>query len=254
MNASAKRWMLVLLTFIAAGSVFLLPPIAQSLTYHDFADKRTVLGISNFANVISNFPFLLVGLAGLRSVERSTVPKSLGTIYIVLFLGIFLTGFGSAYYHYNPDNNTLVYDRIPLSIVFMALLSATVAELIDYKTGVVLWVPLVLLGVASVWWWHYGEERGHGDLRLYGLVQFYPMVFIPLILWLFYDPAYKSALRPLAWVVLWYGVAKVCELLDKSIYSVTGVISGHTLKHLAAAMSTWYLVVMFRRKYEKHGP
>ncbi len=226
MRVENKRWLLLLLTLVAIGSIFILHPIAQSLSYHDFADKRMLWGIPNFANVFSNAPFLFVGMAGIFSLCNTKVPGGIVWVYGVLFLGILFTGLGSAYYHYAPDNDSLVYDRIPLSIVFMALLSATVAELIDYKTGIRLLVPLVLLGVASVWWWHYGEQHGQGDLRLYGLVQFYPMLFIPLILWLFYDPSYRSAMRPLGWVVIWYAVAKVCELLDKEIYADTGLISG----------------------------
>jgi hypothetical protein len=79
-------------------------------------------------------------------------------------------------------------------------------------------------------------------------VQFYPVLFIPLLLWLFYNPAYRGAILSLVGVVVWYVIAKGMEVLDKQLYEAIGV-SGHTLKHLAAAVSTVYLVQMFRRKY-----
>jgi ceramidase len=216
----------------------MLHPIPQSLSYHDFADKRALWQIPNFANVVSNAPFLFVGMAGLLSFRKIKAPGKMGWVYRVLFLGILLTGLGSAYYHYGPSDDTLVYDRIPLSIVFMALLSATLSEFVSHRLGIYLLIPLVFLGIFSVWWWHFGALHGRGDLRLYGFVQFYPMLFIPLILWLFYDPRSRSTLRRLGMVVIWYAIAKVFELLDRPIYEATGIISGHSLKHLAAAVST----------------
>lgn len=199
--------------------------------------------------MLSNLPFLFVGVYGLYTLYRAKPPRGIAAIYFALFLGIILTGLGSAWYHYAPDNDRLVFDRIPMTLVFMALLSGTIAELVNYKFGVGLLPPLLLIGVASVLWWHFSELGGHGDLRLYGLVQFYPMVFIPLILWLFYDPRQKRAIISLCWVVVWYGIAKVLEAKDKDIFAFTGFVSGHTLKHLAAGVSTWYLVRMFQWKY-----
>jgi hypothetical protein len=35
-----------------------------------------------------------------------------------------------------------------------------------------------MAGLGSVLWWHEGEVRGHGDLRPYALVQFYPLVAV----------------------------------------------------------------------------
>ncbi|HZE84829.1 MAG TPA: ceramidase domain-containing protein [Puia sp.] len=239
------------LTLIAVVAVFLLAPIPQDIAFHNFADHRPFLGISNFGDVASNLAFLVVGITGLVLLRKARLPAGMSAIYAVLFTGIILTGLGSAYYHTAPDNDRLVYDRIPMTIVFMSLFSATVAELIDQKAGVGLLVPLVLTGIISVLYWHYGELTGNGDLRLYFLVQYYPMLFIPLILWLFYRPGQNQGVRELVWVVVWYVIAKVLEHFDKEIYAAIKVISGHSLKHLAAAMATWWLVRMFRMKYIK---
>lgn len=242
-----RIWLLVGLSMVAVGVLFMLAPVPQALSYHVFADQRSLWGIPNFGNVVSNVPFLFVGAAGLKAIGKAKVSGSVALMYGVLFAGVLLTGFGSAYYHWHPDNDTLIWDRIPMTLVFMSLLAATVAELVDRRAGLVLLGPLLVLGVGSVLWWHYTELQGHGDLRFYGLVQFYPVLFIPVLLWLFYDPAHRPAILSLAWVVIWYGVAKVAEVLDRPIYEAVG-ISGHTVKHLAAAVSTGYLVQMFRRK------
>ena len=237
-----KLYFLGLLTVLAVAGVYAIPHIPQSVTYHNFCDTRTLAGIPNFANVISNLPFVIVGLIGLLSVKRSAAPRNIAVIYIFLFAGIILTGFGSAYYHRYPDNNTLVFDRLPMTIVFMSLLAAVAGESIGAGIGRGALAPLLLTGIASVLWWHHTELTGSGDLRLYVLVQYYPMILIPAILILFPPPAGRLSWTPLLYAAAWYGIAKVCEQFDCSIYSSLGFVSGHSLKHLAAAISTGFLV------------
>jgi Ceramidase len=226
----------------------LLRPIPQVISYHNFADKRSFFGIPNFLNVISNFPFIIVGIIGLSFVKQSKASRDTKIMYGFLFFGIFLTGLGSAYYHYCPNNNSLVFDRLPMTIVFMALLSATLADGINPKLGMAMLFPLIFFGICSVAWWHYTELHGAGDLRAYILAQFYPVVFIPLILVLFPQASTNRGIRQLVWVVIWYILAKLLEQFDQAIFSATGFVSGHTLKHLAAAVATWYLVRLFKEK------
>lgn len=248
MNQHTKKALLLFLTIIAVSGVFFLHPIRQSLAYHDFADKRTFFNIRNFFNVVSNLPFLFVGTVGLLAIGRCSLATQELHIYFALYLGVFLTGLGSAYYHWLPNNNTLVWDRIPMTLVFMSLLSATVAAFINRHLGIIVFWPTMVLGIASVLWWHYGDLRGHGDLRLYGFVQFYPAVFIPLIVFLFQDRSRIATFRLLLWAIAWYAIAKLCEYADSTIYRLLG-ISGHTLKHVAAAISTWFLVKMFGERH-----
>jgi hypothetical protein len=252
MKRSSRIWVLLAISLVSLAAIYLQAPIAQPISFHQFADTRSLFGIPNFGNVVSNLPFLVVGFYGLGTVLRSSVSAAIRLIYITLFIGVVLTGLGSAYYHWNPNNDTLVWDRIPMTIVFMSFLSATVTELVSRRLGGWLLIPLLALGIGSVLWWHYTETIGRGDLRLYFWVQFYPMLVIPLLLWLFYAPVVKTILPCLVWIVVWYVIAKGFEQLDFPIYHAIGV-SGHTLKHLAAAMSTVYFVVLFRRRYGKAG-
>jgi len=240
-----KHCLLAGLTVVSVLAVLLLGPMAQPLVFHRFAGAGKVLGVPNGANVLSNILLLVVGFVGLVSVGRGAGRRGVAMLYGVLFLGVALTGVGSAWYHLRPDNGRLVWDRMPMTIVFMALLSVVVAEFISRRLGVVLLVPLVVVGVGSVWLWHFTEEWGFGDLRLYYWVQFYPMVMIPVILGL-YGSGRKGMVRPLVWVVIWYAVAKVLEWKDWEVYRGIGV-SGHTLKHIAAGVSAGYFVVLFRR-------
>jgi len=199
---------------------------------------------------LRGFPYRQFIIAAVVFVHKETAvsayPQQIGP------LPGYITGFGSAYYHWHPDNDRLVWDRVPMTIVFMSLLAATVAELVDRRLGMGLLFPIVAVGVASVLYWHWSELHGRGDLRWYGFVQFYPMVLIPLLIWLYWSPAHKPAIRSLAWVVAWYVVAKILEVPDRQIYDLIG-ISGHTLKHFAAAMSTAYFVQLFGRRYRRLG-
>lgn len=251
MTTRQKLILLGFLTLIVIVVLLLLKPMPQDPTYHHFADSRLLWGIPNFANVVSNFLFLVVGVKGLLLLRRSSAAVGMMWIYGVIFLGIFLIGCGSAYYHWRPDNERLIYDRLPMTLVFMGLLSATIGEMIDYRAGFYLLVPLLVLGIFSVLWWHYTESIGRGDLRLYGLVQFYSVILISLILVLFSGQVGNNGAGQLRWVVVWYIIAKLCEKFDKQIFSALGFISGHSIKHMAAAVATWYLAKMFRMKYPK---
>jgi len=252
-SLSNRGLILVALTILVTVGVWMAGAIPESGVYHDFADKRYLWGIPHFLNVISNLPFIIAGIMGLITVRKAAVPEPLSLIYAVLFTGVWLTGLGSAWYHLDPDNDTLVYDRIPMTIVFMSLLSATLSEFVSLRLGGILLGPLLIIGVASVLWWHYTETQGAGDLRLYILVQYYPMLLIPMILILFPAAGYRRGVPQLVRVVIWYVIAKACDLLDRGIYVFTGFISGHTLKHLAAAAATFYLVRLFQSKHQSHG-
>jgi hypothetical protein len=249
MQRATRIFILIVLTVVCIIVVLLLKPMPQDTAYHQFADQRTIAGIPYFANVLSNLPFLIVGFYGLSIIKKSQAPLSIKKMYAVLFAGIFLTGLGSAYYHLAPSNARLVFDRIPMTIVFMAFLSATIAAWIDIKTGAFLLIPLLLLGIASVLWWYHTELNNAGDLRFYGFIQFYPILLAPFIFILFASPEKSRGLRLLIWVIAWYGVAKIFETWDIPVYKHSGFISGHSLKHIAAAAATWYIVQFFKKKY-----
>jgi len=249
LNRKIKYGLWIALTIVAVIAVFIHAPISQDRTYHDLADKRVILGIPNGCNVLTNIPFIVIGIVGIAQLRKTSIYRGMSMVYGILFAGIFFTGWGSAWYHLAPDNNTLVWDRIPMTLAFMSLLSATISEHISVKLGSRLLWPLLLIGIGSVLYWHYTERAGMGDLRLYGVVQFYPLFFIPFILLLFPAPAFNRGLRQFIGVLGWYTLAKVFEYFDKEVYHLTHFISGHSLKHLAAAAATWYLIRMFQINY-----
>jgi hypothetical protein len=208
-----RNTILALTACIAVG-LFLIfaPPLHQIESYHDFADRRTLFGIPDFWDVISNLPFLVVGLLGLTRF-RDQASR-------ILFLGIFFTAIGSAYYHLAPDNARLFWDRLPMTIAFMSLFAIAINK--RRMT-----VPFVLLGFISVAWW-----RVTDNLWLYGLVQFGTMATLLVI---------AARREPGLWPVFtFYGLSKVAEHFDKPIYSMFP-LSGHTIKHLLAGIATWFV-------------
>lgn len=248
MNASSKSCLLVGMVLMAIIGVLLLDRIPQDLAYHAFADQRAFAGIPNLFDVLSNLPFLVVGLAGIYSLsgQQLQLDRELRPAVVVFFLGVVLTAFGSAFYHLQPDNATLVWDRLPMTLAFMGLVAFVIGEYVRIDFGRALLWPLLVLGVGSVVWWQYTEKIGSGDLRFYGLVQFLPMLLLPLVL-LLYPPRWSRGTG--YWIVgSWYLLAKLLEFFDRTIFDLTGLISGHTLKHLAAAMAAWWLLRMLRRR------
>ena len=232
-----RRHSLAFLLGLAAVSMLALlfvPPIPQPQAYHQFADQRTLFGIPNFWNVVSNLPFVLVGALGLKFLHRDL---SAG----VFFLGVFLTGFSSSYYHWRPNDAGLFWDRLPMTFAFMAILANVIEERIDPRVGRVLLWPLVALGVVSLLVW-----LKFDDLRLYGWVQFFPCVALPLIFVLL-PPKYTGTAY---WFVGagFYVLAKLLEHFDAAIYSALQVMSGHALKHVAAACACAAILLAFETR------
>jgi hypothetical protein len=211
-----------------------VPPISQSQIYHDFADARTVLGLPNFWNVVSNLPFLLVGALGLWTVRRDPSVR-------LFFAGVFLTGFSSSYYHLHPDDAHLFWDRLPMTVAFMAILANVIGERIDARAGRLSLWPLIALGFVSLIVW-----LATGDLRLYGWVQFFPCVALPLM-FLLLPPKYGGTGYWFA-AAGFYLLAKLFELFDAEVYSALRIMSGHPLKHLAAAGACFMIYLAFRKR------
>ncbi|MGA2346803.1 MAG: hypothetical protein ABSF93_12410 [Candidatus Sulfotelmatobacter sp.] len=242
---------LLLLTpaVVLAIIALLLPPIPQPLAYHHFADQRSFLSIPNFGDVISNLPFALVGLCGLIFLrkprpEKFSDPRE-RSLYLVMFAGLILTAFGSAYYHLAPGNARLVWDRIPIMMVFMALLAAVIAERVGVQAGLWLFPILEAGGIGSVLVWRAGELHGHGDLRFYAAVQVYAILVLLLLL-LF--PANYTRSSDFAVVVGFYVLAKILEESDRQVFALGHIVSGHTLKHLAAATAGYWILRMLQKR------
>ena len=217
------------------GGLLLLPPITQDQSYHQFADQRTILGIPNFWNVVSNLPFLAVGAAGLRRFRDDPAT-------VVFFLGVFLTGIGSSYYHWNPNDDTLFWDRLPMTLAFAAILCAR-------RRGT-------------------RERKGRGHSAVAGarnrLVQLVVVALDRRSAALLLGAVLSRSCSGIAvsgctppkytgtsyWIAAGalYALAKVFEFTDEAIYSANGLLSGHTLKHLAAAAACFAILRYFQTR------
>lgn len=242
---------------IAVGTGFglaalLLPPLAQPLSYHDFADKRVLFGIPHALDVATNLPFLVVGLAGLAfllgspHVKTAFAANSEKWPFILFFLAVTLTSAGSAYYHLAPDNARLVWDRLPMSVGFMALLCALIAERVSLSAGLRLLLPLAALGLTSVGYWRWSTLAGSENLLPYLAVQFGTAALVLLIAALFPSPYTRE--RDVYWVAALYFAAKVAECLDAGLFALGGILSGHSLKHLLAAGAAYRLLRMLQTR------
>jgi hypothetical protein len=233
MPASAVKRDLPIAVFVglmaaSLGGLLLLSPIPQDQSYHQFADQRTIFGIPNFWNVVSNIPFLAVGATGLRRCHDDAAT-------VAAFLGVFLTGIGSSYYHWDPNDNTLFWDRLPMTLSLMAIFALAVEERVNARAGAIVLWPSLAIGLFSLLLW-----RLSNDLRLYFWVQFFPGI---AVIWFF-------LLRPGTYTGTWYWIvavmlyllAKVFEFTDEPIFSAGNVLGGHALKHLAAAAACYVIL------------
>lgn len=249
----AKTGIIVFIAAAASALTFSLPPIPQPQAYLNFADTRTWLGIPNFGDVVSNIAFVVVGVLGLRRLSiywkdtnRFADPKE-AIPFLIAFTGLILVGPGSAYFHWAPSNESLVWDRLPISLVIMAFLSTIIAERIHLKTGLFLLPILLLAGIISVVYWGVTESAGRGDLRPYILTLFLPILVIPVLLLLF--PPRYTGVPIIVEILIGYGVARVFEHYDHWVFEMTnGAISGHSAKHLVMAWAAWGYVRYMRSR------
>ncbi|SFO15557.1 Ceramidase [Nitrosospira briensis] len=254
MSDRHRLWMLSILSVGMLLLAALVPPIPQPVEYHQFADQRSYFDIPNFFNVVSNGAFLLVGMAGLGFLLHSRgahaanafVEPSERWPYLVLFLNVTMVCIGSAYYHLAPDNERLMWDRLPIAIGIMALLAATLSERVSPKVGLRLLPVLIAIGLGSVMHWHWSEQRGDGNLNFYIVAQFYSILLIILLAIYFRSRYARGADIYIALAI--YAVAKLAEIADRAIYDFGQVISGHTVKHLLAAGAIYWVLRMLRKR------
>lgn len=253
MTIRQRAGMALWLFAVCVAGACMVNPVAQPLGYHQFADQNPHLGIPHFWNVISNLPFLWVGWVGWQlTVKSASDPERFLTRkeshpYLVAFFGIALVALGSAWYHLDPNNRSLFWDRLPITVGFMGVLSALIAERIDVGWGLKLLPVFVLTGIASVVYWSWTESMGQGDLRPYALVQFFPMVLLPMMLIGY--PARYDGVRYLFGLFAGYGIAKALEATDGWVFDMTGgMMSGHALKHLVASAACYSLVLYIKHR------
>jgi hypothetical protein len=243
--------LIIAVSLLSVTVLCFLPPIPLGPGYHDFTDKRIFLRIPNYLDVLSNIPFMVVGLWGLlwllrRSSKPSFAIQQERIPYFVFFAGVALTGAGSFWYHMAPGNSRLPWDLMPMTCSFLSILASIIMERISVKAGLRVLLPLLVFGVASVAYWYLTERQGHGDYRFYLFVQFFPPLLIALIIALF--PARYTGTRYLVVAFIFFVLAKLFELFDKQIYLFTHMISGHSLKHITAGAACYWILRMLQKR------
>ena len=240
---------IVALTVVAVAAALLLPAVRQPLEYHDFADQRHAHGIDNFLDVVSNAGFLVFGVIGLVIIGKGRAcferPAERWP-YIIFFAGLVLTAAGSGYYHLAPNNETLFWDRLPMTIAFMGLVAAQIVDRISVRAGLVLLPPALLIGAASVIYWLITERMGAGNVIPYGILQAYTILVVLLLA--IVNPSRYTRGNDIYWVFAWYALAKVLETFDEDVLALSGMLSGHTLKHVAAAFAGFSVCRMLLKR------
>ena len=243
-----KKKISILISLFAVSFIAMMffGKIEQTQSYHNFADNRTFFGIPNFFDTVSNLLFSFVGMTGSWFVYKN-VRKEARYSWLTLFAGVTLVSFGSGYYHWNPNDSTLVWDRLPLIMGFMGLFSALLTEFINPKLEKFLLVPAVLLGALSVLYWHYV-----GDLRFYIWLQAVTLLAITAVI-IMYQGRFTLR-RYLLYTFGFYILSKFAEFSDRTIYSATNnILSGHTLKHILAALAVFSVYLMLKRRDTREG-
>ncbi|MBT4066838.1 MAG: hypothetical protein HOE76_06435 [Euryarchaeota archaeon] len=240
MNAK-QLYIASLLSFIAIAIAY--GPIPQPQEYHDFADDREFWSIPNTFDVMSNLVIIFPGIVGLAFVHErrgsSDIPVDETSIHITLFAGMILTFAGSVWFHLDPNDSTMFWDRLGMSVVIGSCISLIINDMLDRNLAAKIHIPILLASIISVIWWPVFD-----DLRIYFIVKHQPFIIFPILL-LFGTRLYNK-ISGYYWGLSMFALATLFEFTDQLIFNLTGFISGHTLKHISAGIGLWFLMVMVR--------
>lgn len=219
------------------------PAVIQPASYHEFADTRTLLGVPNALDVLTNAAFAIVAVAlldALRRVRAGLAPAQTAAL-AVLALGLIATALGSGVYHLRPNDLGLALDRVGMSLAFGGVIGVAAAERFPARIALGLGILATIGGLSGT-----AGALASGDIWVWSLVQGGGALFIAASLVLTPN---ASALGVRWWpVLLAYAAAKALEGLDAPVLAVTGgLISGHSLKHLVAAAAILPIVLALRR-------
>lgn len=228
---------------VLATALLLAPPQPEPASFRVFIDERAFFGIPRFWNVVSNLPLLFVGVWGLYVVARADGPTFAEPVekwpYGFCFAAVAAAGIGSTWFHLAPDADRLMWDRLPIALGFVALLAGVIADRASVRAGLQALAPLLVAGAGSVLYWRWSMVHGAENIVPYAVVQYGALAAIVTL------AARRSRYTrgaDLFVVAAAYAAAKAFEVLDLPIYELGGLVSGHTLKHLLAALAVGWLV------------
>lgn len=219
------------------------PHVAQHAYYHAFADQRTLWGVPCALDVLSNLAFALLGAWGLlrlygqptSTAHAAGSQRNLATLF---FAGLVLTAVCSTAYHLHPNDVGLAIDRLGMVSAFAGLLGLAVADRISARAGLWVATAVLALGPIAVLVW-----ATTGNLLPWSVLQGGGMVLIVVLA--LRSPVGGAWGIPLAAVIAWYVLAKLLELGDHAVFAATqGWVSGHSLKHVCAAMAAWPVIAL----------
>ncbi len=244
LSAPVRHGLLLALAGTLAAVILAQGPLAQDQQFHHFADTAA-FGIAHFGNVVSNLPYLIVGLFGFWAMRRRADARAdwrQAAPFAALFTGFVLVTFGSAYYHADPTDATLAWDRAAMTVIFGGGLAAFLADRLTLRRATIPLLAIALaLGLLSIVVW-----QMTGDLRLYRIDQALTMAPALASAVLFRGRLTHLGLGT-AMLAL-FGGATVCEVFDHEIaYLLGGHTTGHVIKHLLAAAAGLPAVAMILR-------
>lgn len=239
-RAIASLALIVGLVLISVSKLLVLGDEAH---FMNFADKRAMLGVDNAIDVLTNIGFLVVALLGLRAVAQSPAAddgdKARRLTGFITFAAVLATAFGSTWFHLNPTHETLLWDRLPMAIGFSSLVCLLIVDRISARAGLWMLGGLTTFALWSIYQWQYLNFA-----TPYTALQVGSILAVLLMAWL--HSKGRIANRYIWLTALGYVIAKVFEALDRPLFELTGFISGHSLKHIMAALALYALVAGFR--------
>ena len=133
-------------------------------------------------------------------------------------------------------------DRLGMAVTFAGALALAVAERVGQPpVPATLWTTLVLAVVSAL------LPLSHGNVLPWALLQYGG---VALVVWCAtWRPVDGAIGVRIGALIGWYALAKALELGDAAVFHATGeLVSGHSLKHLAAALAAAPVLAALQRQ------
>jgi len=239
--------MYLVTTFLLVTVALWYGKIEQQQSYHNFADDRVIVGVTNAVDVLSNLAILVPGLLGIalmykrQSTDYTYYQQFEPIILLTLFGGMVVTAIGSMWYHLDPNDSTLVWDRMAMTVVMTALCSLVISDRFSGLFAAKIHIPLLFFGLFTVLYWHFV-----GDLRPYYIFKLQaPIILVALLI--FGQESYDRVSDYVVTMMLFL-LASILEYEDYMVFDATSIISGHSLKHLVAGIGFFWLLRMVEKR------
>jgi hypothetical protein len=249
-NSKKINQLLIILAFLAVITLLVVIPYflfpSSLFTRHSYTDQRSLCGLNNAFNVLSNLVLIAAGCYWLNWIFRTKnislkCRKGLyeTRLYATFFAAVILAGIQSAWYHLFQSQLGLLGTYLLSNIVMLSLLSAIIAERVNLRIGLHSCIPFIFISMLISFYWYIYQTDNQLSHLWYFLTYLIPSLSIMTII--VARPKY-GGIKHITFAFCNTFIALGVSCLDEAIYTLTRhMISGQSLHNIYLGIAAIYI-------------